>query len=106
MRSSRVARSVDLTPVSPKVKLLEDITDKLKSSRYEALTPQPKMCQSQITPNTSDPFSPNKLSCSPPTKNIDSSEKKRKSNKLELLLSNVKKCNQMSTKAVTSRQPK
>ena len=53
-----MAKSVDLTSVSPKVKLMKDITDKLKSPKFSAFTPQVKMTQSQTIVKNTDTFSP------------------------------------------------
>ena len=43
-----MARSVDLTPVSPKGKLLKDINEKLKSPKYQTIIPD--MTQSETIP--------------------------------------------------------
>ena len=56
-----MARSVDLTPISPKIKLIKEITDKLKSPKQAAFTPNPRMTKSQTIEGTFNRISPKKI---------------------------------------------
>jgi len=92
--SSKMHRSVDLTAVTPKAKLLMEIADKLKSPKVDLLSSS--NIQTAIKSAQEGSVKEKQQS------NEESPKKKEKKGRLEMLLRDIKKCNQVSTKAVST----